>query len=109
MAPDARHSLAGPNVAMMKANRQRGRRRCEVFPLNVPSLKRDDFPDCALAYDAVGFVLGLAASAIRIGSAMAGIPNRLRKIMALVSQQKLLAHLGEARTAIFPVKQVEYG
>jgi hypothetical protein len=29
--------------------------------------------------------------------------------MALAPEQKLLAHLGEARAAIFPVKQVEYG
>jgi hypothetical protein len=97
----------------MKANRQRSRKGVRSFPAQCPlPLKRDDFKskrDCALAYDAVGFVLGLAGSTTRLGSAIAGIPNRLRKFMILVSQQQLPAHLGEARAAIFPVEQVEYG
>lgn len=39
---------------------------------------------------------------------IAGIPIRSRGFIAGNRDQKLLAHLGESGTAIFPVKQVEY-
>jgi hypothetical protein len=40
---------------------------------------------------------------------MPGIAIRFRNFLALSPDQKLFPHFGEACTAIFSVKQVEYG
>jgi len=49
-----------------------------------------------------------AASIIRAGR-VAGIPISRRDFIVGNREQKLFPHFGEAGTAIFAVKQVEYG
>jgi hypothetical protein len=42
-------------------------------------------------------------------ASLANIAIRFRKLLALDRNQKLLPHFGEAGTAVFAVKEIEYG
>jgi uncharacterized membrane protein YjfL (UPF0719 family) len=55
-----------------------------------------------------GAIAQTAAAIARAGR-IAGIPMRFQHSVASNPYQKLFPHFGEAGTAVFAVKQVEYG